>query len=400
MEDAKQTTPSPSEVPWTNPNEERRGAPEVKSTGKMRASAAPATAFIPHAMPFPPIGMEAQAQTQDELPGAYSVPFGEPAVMRNLGLISPHEDEQLDALSTSLEGDISGVTEIPLASELSNHDELRDQVRRIIAEESVQAEQVVSAHQDDLEPGNLQDTPIEQEGKSFCAHPRAAIVALVIVLVVVAVVLGVVVPNKNKVTTTPTRDTWTDALLECSADTVCTFGRLKGGISESYAAASIHKEYVTEKLMQNFHIVSEELDIPVAILLAIASKASNMGSYLGADANCTEGWGNLECSAFGLMQVDKTYHTIQGVDDPFGVDHIRQAAGIFDSFRDQVAARHSDWSRRYILKGTVVAYNVGPEMVQTIEDMDMGTSDNDYGSDAMARAYWFYLHVYPGDGNL
>jgi hypothetical protein len=119
-------------------------------------------------------------------------------------------------------------------------------------------------------------------------------------------------------------------------------------------------------------------------MLAIGCRESNHGASL--DSN---GWGD-NSNGFGVMQVDKRYHDIQGSDNPRSMEHIRQATGIFVDFLGQVMDNHPDWDDKYALKGGVVAYNSGVSNVQSINGMDVGTTGNDYGADTMCRAQKYY----------
>jgi hypothetical protein len=113
-------------------------------------------------------------------------------------------------------------------------------------------------------------------------------------------------------------DVWTEALMACNADSECAFGRLIGGIDASHNAAYLHSAYITQELQDNFSVAETEFGIPVAVVKAIASRETNMGSYLGSVAGCPDGWGDVlgGCSGFGIMQVDKGYHEIQGPSEP------------------------------------------------------------------------------------
>jgi hypothetical protein len=119
-----------------------------------------------------------------------------------------------------------------------------------------------------------------------------------------------------------------------------------------------------------------------------------MGFYLGSAAECPDGWGDMlgGCSGFGIMQVDKGYHDIQGPSEPLGLEHIRQAVSIFKGYLLDVSTKFSEWKPRFVLKGAAVAYNSGVKNVQTINSMDVGTANNDYGTDVMSRAQWFLLN--------
>ena len=133
------------------------------------------------------------------------------------------------------------------------------------------------------------------------------------------------------------------------------------------------KQYADE-----FAAAGKKYNLPPALLAAIASRESRGGSAL--DSRGLGDGGN----GFGLMQVDKRYHTPQG--GPRGAGHIDQAAGILKSYRDQVKAKHPDWPPEQQLRGAVAAYNSGVSNVQTLQNMDKGTTGNDYSTDVWARA--------------
>jgi len=118
--------------------------------------------------------------------------------------------------------------------------------------------------------------------------------------------------------------------------------------------------------------------VPPALLAAIASRESRAGSALDS-----RGFGD-HGNGFGLMQVDKRYHSPKG--GPFSAGHIDQAAGILKSYLNQVKANHPSWPPEQQLRGAVAAYNSGVSNVRTIKNMDVGTTGNDYSNDVWARA--------------
>jgi hypothetical protein len=130
--------------------------------------------------------------------------------------------------------------------------------------------------------------------------------------------------------------------------------------------------------------VGAALDVPPAVIAALASRESRCGAVLDA-----RGFGDGG-HAFGILQVDKRFHTLLGVDKgPASREHFEQAVGIFVAFRNQVQAKHPDWEAEFLLKGAAVAYNSGVGNVQTKQGMDQGTTGNDYGSDVIARAQFY-----------
>lgn len=134
---------------------------------------------------------------------------------------------------------------------------------------------------------------------------------------------------------------------------------------------------------EKFVIAAKQFGLPPALLAAIASRESRGGAVLDK-----KGFGDVG-NAFGLMQVDKRFHQIEGLPDPTSLAHIVQAAGILAGFRDAVAKKHTDWPDERQLQGAVAAYNSGVGNIQTLEGMDKGTTGDDYSNDVWARAQFF-----------
>lgn len=163
-----------------------------------------------------------------------------------------------------------------------------------------------------------------------------------------------------------------------SAVTASQDGFTEGGIEASNQMARTDWSRV-QQFFGNFEAVASEMNIPVALLCAIASRESRGGAVLD------NGWGD-HFNGWGIMQVDKRSHVLQGTDSPSSVAHIRQATGILRDYRKQVRLKHPDWSDSHVLQGAVAAYNSGVSNVQTIQGMDIGTTGNDYSNDTIARA--------------
>jgi peptidoglycan hydrolase-like protein with peptidoglycan-binding domain len=135
-------------------------------------------------------------------------------------------------------------------------------------------------------------------------------------------------------------------------------------------------------LKEKFIAAGEKFSVPPALLAGIASRESRGGSVL------KKGFGDRG-NGFGVMQVDKRYHTLQGTDDPYGLPHIMQGAGILRNFIDQMELRHASWPRARQMQGGVSAYNQGPGGVRTLDRMDVGSTGNDYSNDVWARARYY-----------
>lgn len=181
-------------------------------------------------------------------------------------------------------------------------------------------------------------------------------------------------------------DRWVAALLDvetsgASAATASQDG-LEAGIEASHQMAETDLPRVGE-IAGRFADVAGKFGVPAAVLAALASRESRCGAAL------QNGWGD-NGNAFGILQVDKRFHRIEGEPDPTSVAHIEQAAGIFNDYLEQVMRRHPQWNDPDLLKGAAVAYNSGVGNVQTVAGMDRGTTGNDYGADVMARAQYYF----------
>lgn len=127
---------------------------------------------------------------------------------------------------------------------------------------------------------------------------------------------------------------------------------------------------------------ARQFNVPPALLAAIASRESRGGTVLH------EGWGD-HGFGFGVMQVDRRRHVVQGADDPFGLTHILQATSILRDSINQVAHSHPNWAPVRQLQGGVAGYNEGPGKIMTLEHMDVGSTGDDYSNDVWARAQFY-----------
>jgi hypothetical protein len=123
-----------------------------------------------------------------------------------------------------------------------------------------------------------------------------------------------------------------------------------------------------------------------AYIAGIISRETRAGAQLGSDGYGADGHG------YGLMQVDDRYHTIQG--GPYSLDNIMQGTQILIGGVNCVASNHRDWTQNQALKGGLSAYNAGCGNVQSYDNMDVGTTGNDYGNDVVARAQWYKQNGY------
>uniref|UniRef100_A0A8C9EHF6 Lysozyme g n=1 Tax=Pavo cristatus TaxID=9049 RepID=A0A8C9EHF6_PAVCR len=131
--------------------------------------------------------------------------------------------------------------------------------------------------------------------------------------------------------------------------------------------------------------VGEALCIEPAVIAGIISRESHAGTIL------KNGWGD-NGNGFGLMQVDKRYHKIEGTWN--GEAHIRQGTRILIDMIKKIQRKFPRWTRDQQLKGGISAYNAGTGNVRSYERMDIGTLHDDYGNDVVARAQYFKQHGY------
>ena len=188
-------------------------------------------------------------------------------------------------------------------------------------------------------------------------------------------------------TSSPTQTSrWSTALAKApttgaSAKTASQ-DELPAGIAASHAMAKTDLPRLLE-IIDRLRQVSIKLDIPVAMIAALASRESRCGAVLDA-----QGFGDGG-NAFGILQVDRRFHNLAGVDDPTSLAHIEQAVGVFVNFLQQVQVEHPDWEDEFVLKGAAAAYNSGVNNIVTKDGMDIGTTGDDYGSDVIARAQFY-----------
>ncbi|XP_052010437.1 lysozyme g-like [Xyrauchen texanus] len=131
--------------------------------------------------------------------------------------------------------------------------------------------------------------------------------------------------------------------------------------------------------------VSRAKRMDPAVIAAIISRETRAGAVQ------QNGWGD-NGNAFGLMQVDKRYHTPVGAWD--SEQHVAQATNILIGFITEIKAKFPLWSQEQCFKGGISAYNAGVGNVRTYDHMDVGTTGEDYANDVVARAQWFKSQGY------
>ncbi|XP_035700318.1 teneurin-3-like [Branchiostoma floridae] len=127
--------------------------------------------------------------------------------------------------------------------------------------------------------------------------------------------------------------------------------------------------------------VAKEKNIDPAIIAAIISRETR-----GNTGILENGWGDGG-NGWGLMQVDKNHHTPVG--GATSIEHIRQGTDILIQSIKDIQKKFPKWTKEQQLKGGISAYNAGTGNVQTYENMDVGTTGNDYANDVVERAKWY-----------
>ncbi|XP_061482863.1 lysozyme g-like protein 2 [Rhineura floridana] len=140
-----------------------------------------------------------------------------------------------------------------------------------------------------------------------------------------------------------------------------------------------------EKYKTKIKNVSKKTNIDAAIIAAIISRESHAGTIL------KDGWGD-HGNGFGLMQVDKRYHKLIGTWD--SEEHITQGTLILCSMIKDIQKKFPQWTKEQQLKGGISAYNAGTKNVQSYDRMDIGTTNNDYANDVVARAQFYKRNGY------
>ena len=129
-------------------------------------------------------------------------------------------------------------------------------------------------------------------------------------------------------------------------------------------------------LIGYFHEAAVKHNVPIALLLAIASRESNMG--LNLDANWTGDNGN----GIGIMQIDRRYHP-EFTGRFANNDHWANINYGAEFLSQLIRQFHGE------LKPAVAAYNAGASRVRSAVSSglspDMVTTGKDYASDVLRR---------------
>ncbi|XP_062292654.1 lysozyme g-like [Scomber scombrus] len=130
---------------------------------------------------------------------------------------------------------------------------------------------------------------------------------------------------------------------------------------------------------------SNKLGVKPSIVAGIISRETRGGRGAGLTS---DGWGD-NGNGYGLMQVDKNWHTPRGEWD--SQEHIEQGIGILKDCYNEVAQRFPNMPDK--MKGALAAYNMGAQNMNP-NNVDAHTTHGNYSSDVYARAQYYARNGY------
>lgn len=162
---------------------------------------------------------------------------------------------------------------------------------------------------------------------------------------------------------------------------------LPGGYKSSQTIAARDRQRVLEShdLKHKFEQVGKEYGIPPALLAGIASRETHGGNALDANGN-----GKYDPNGYGVLQVDINNGHQAKEGGPYGLGHLKQAAGIFKAKLDKVKQQHPKLPLEQQLQMAVSRYNGGRGL--SYPNSDTGTTGGDYANDTLARAQYYAAH--------
>lgn len=186
-------------------------------------------------------------------------------------------------------------------------------------------------------------------------------------------------------------------------------GKQRGGVAESEAAAELHAQYMPKHdLKAKFERLGEKYSVPPALIAAIASRESNMGTQLKRTGVYT-GWGDFSkrrgekhksYHGFGIIQVDRQTAPFPEIRrelqaaygkrklDPYAEEHIEWGVKCFLKKLDEARTNNPKLPEAEQIATAVSKYNGGKRGAVYPEN-DARTSGHDYANDTLIRARWF-----------
>ncbi|NXV83264.1 LYG protein, partial [Atlantisia rogersi] len=150
--------------------------------------------------------------------------------------------------------------------------------------------------------------------------------------------------------------------------------------SEKIAANDLKAMNRYKTIIKN---VGEKLCVEPALIAGIISRESH------ASIKPTNVWGD---HGFGLMQIDKRYHTPVGAWNSEA--HVTQGTNILITLIKAMQKKFPNWTKEQQLKGGIAAYNTGSGRVRSYDGVDSSTTHKDYSNDVSARAQYYKKHGY------
>ena len=129
-------------------------------------------------------------------------------------------------------------------------------------------------------------------------------------------------------------------------------------------------------IMGHFHEASARYNVPVSLLLAVASRESNMGLALDKDYTGDHGFG------MGIMQIDKRYHAdftnaYANNDHGANIDYgSRFLAGLIGRFNGELLPAIAAYNSGFTRVRNAINAGIHPDLV---------TTGRDYASDVLQR---------------
>ncbi|XP_078528199.1 lysozyme g-like [Lissotriton helveticus] len=151
------------------------------------------------------------------------------------------------------------------------------------------------------------------------------------------------------------------------------------GVKASYQMAETDLEYMS-KYKPMILEVGNSLCMDPAVIAGIISY---MSCYY---TPTTFNWCEMGPS-FGLMQISKQYHNIEGAWN--SKEHISQGTRILIHMINLVMKKFPSWIQNQHLKGGIAAYNFGIVRIKSYADVENG-----FSNDVVARAHYFKQHGY------
>ncbi|XP_076027149.1 lysozyme g-like [Genypterus blacodes] len=171
-----------------------------------------------------------------------------------------------------------------------------------------------------------------------------------------------------------------------SGETAGADGKRSTGVAASQEMAADDLPYIN-KYKRIIISAAGEHGVEPAVVAGIISRETRGGRGAGLQG----GYGD-HGNAFGLMQVDKRWHTPRGAWD--SEEHISQGTGILTDSYSQIERKFPNWTKNQKLKGALAAYNMGASRVESYDKVDACTTGRDYANDVTARAQYYKRQGY------